>query len=362
MRAAALLLLFELALAQQWTASTAQEPEPEPEETDEQKAARFEASCGNGEIARALGIAADGTYGGGATCGNVTRSDGTEICDELSALGIKNLTEDVIGAAHAIDPDDAAACSALNYLRYEMLAVFLVLICCGYPLAAFCVAYMCCMRPRGKKGYAPSHDAWKACSLVLVLVFWGLGIVGNVVLPVIALMYCYVQGPCCMVLPFCIDACYKTYDEDSEAEGCQTIIKPCLPIGVYGTEIAAPIAPDDDAQSRYCGPCTCCLWLVAALGAPVLFYFVAEAALLDESTECFDKLASGDALPPTSEGCNSSLIAVGLLAFVIMLALCLKPLDTLGDFPPKLRRGRGLGGTIAYMGGARLSDESVEVP
>ena len=59
MRAAALLLLFELALAQQWTASTAQEPEPEPatpEETDEQKAARFEASCGDGEIARALGI------------------------------------------------------------------------------------------------------------------------------------------------------------------------------------------------------------------------------------------------------------------------------------------------------------------
>ena len=53
---------------------------------------------------------------------------------------------------------------------------------------------------------------------------------------------------------------------------------------------------------------------------------------------------------------------MGLLAFVIMLALCLKPLDTLGDFPPKLRRGRGLGGTIAYMGGARLSDESVEVP
>ena len=100
----------------------------------------------------------------------------------------------------------------------------------------------------------------------------------------------------------------------------------------------------------------------SALGAPVLFYFVAEAALLDESTECFDKLASGDALPPTSEGCNSSLIAVGLLAFVIMLALCLKPLDTLGEFPPKLRRGRGLGGTIAYMGGARLSDESVEVP
>ena len=112
MRAAALLLLCgaQLALAQQWTAGTAAEPEPEPatpEETDEQKAARFEASCGNGEIARALGIAADGTYGSGATCGNVTRSEGTEICDELNALGIKNLTEDVIGAAHAIDPDDA---------------------------------------------------------------------------------------------------------------------------------------------------------------------------------------------------------------------------------------------------------------
>ena len=116
MRAAALLLLFELALAQQWTASTAQEPEPEPEptpeETDEQKAARFEASCGNGEIARALGIAADGTYGSGATCGNVTRSDGTEICDELSSLVIKNLPEDVIGAATAIDPDLVGGCLA----------------------------------------------------------------------------------------------------------------------------------------------------------------------------------------------------------------------------------------------------------
>ena len=96
------------------------------------------------------------------------------------------------------------------------------------------------VRPRANKGYQPGREAWRACALVLVLVFWVLGcaspnpsspelgptvrpasslcqdhlligcmgwgvvrVLGNAALPVLALLYCWVQGPCCMVLPFC---------------------------------------------------------------------------------------------------------------------------------------------------------------
>ena len=40
-------------------------------------------------------------------------------------------------------------------------------------------------------------------------------------LPVLALLYCWVQGPCCMVLPFCIDNCYHVHDTNA------TPARPC---------------------------------------------------------------------------------------------------------------------------------------
>ena len=50
---------------------------------------------------------------------------------------------------------------------------------------------------------------------------------GNAVLPVLALLYCWVQGPCCMVLPFCIDNCYHVHDTNATPARPSAPLTPC---------------------------------------------------------------------------------------------------------------------------------------
>ena len=127
--------------------------------------------------------------------GNVTCEDALSMRDENGTLcitpehmagvcatlhgfgdGTEAFAERLQGALDAMELD-GPACFAMRYIEYgpAALVLALLLLCCGYPCCAFFLAYGFCIRPRASKGYQPGREAWRACALVLVLVFWVLG-------------------------------------------------------------------------------------------------------------------------------------------------------------------------------------------
>ena len=127
--------------------------------------------------------------------GNVTCEDALSMRDENGTLcitpehmagvcatlhgfgdGTEAFAERLQGALDAMELD-GPACFAMRYIEYGPAALLLalLLLCCGYPCCAFFLAYGFCIRPRASKGYQPGREAWRACALVLVLVFWVLG-------------------------------------------------------------------------------------------------------------------------------------------------------------------------------------------
>jgi hypothetical protein len=132
----------------------------------------------------------------------LTPDETARVCDTLRGLALVEFVEQLQGSMDAMEAD-AWVCVGLRYAEYgpAALVVLLLVLCCGYPALVFLVAAWCCIRPRAERGYRPGREAWKACAMVLVFVFYGLGVLGNLVFPVLALLYCWVQGPCCMVLP-----------------------------------------------------------------------------------------------------------------------------------------------------------------